>query len=332
MNENDKVQQPKRHDTATLGLDWNKPLVSILCLAYNQELYIRETLDSFVTQETTFPFEAIVHDDASTDLTTNIIREYAVKYPHIIKPIFQHENQYSKGSQSHMMADINATISTHSKYIALCEGDDYWSNPLKLQSQTDILQDNPTCGIVWGKARCFNQYNNTYGDFFGKGIVDVIDLFHNNVIPTATTMLTKMLYSQYEKEIDPRDKGWLLGDYPLWLYCCINASFCFIDEELAVYRVLCESASHSKDIRVKERFINSVFDMKQYFIKRYDIYDEKQNEARRYDFLMCNAIEYNDYNQAIVYYKNIPKPTRKQKVRAWLCRMRLLKIAKRVFK
>ena len=114
-------------------------LVSIQCLVYNHEPYLRQCLDGFVMQKTNFKFEAIVHDDVSTDNSAAIIREYAEKYPDIIKPIFETENQYSKhdGSLDKIMADA-----CNGKYIALCEGDDYWIDPLKLQKQVDFMESN----------------------------------------------------------------------------------------------------------------------------------------------------------------------------------------------
>ena len=116
----------------------NEPLmVTILCLVYNHESYIRQCLEGFVMQKTNFRFEAIVHDDASTDGTAAIIREYAEKYPDIIKPIFETENQYSKGDGS--LGRI-MTAHTHGKYVAICEGDDYWTDPYKLQKQIDFLE------------------------------------------------------------------------------------------------------------------------------------------------------------------------------------------------
>lgn len=119
----------------------NKELiVTIQCLAYNHEPYIRQCLDGFVMQKTNFRFEAIVHDDASTDGTADIIRKYAEKYPDIIKPIFETENQYSKkdGSLGKIIG-----LHTHGKYVAMCEGDDYWIDPLKLQKQVDFLEEHP---------------------------------------------------------------------------------------------------------------------------------------------------------------------------------------------
>lgn len=115
-------------------------LVSICSLAYNHEKYIRQTLEGFVTQKTDFRFEVLVHDDASTDHTADIIREYADKYPDIIKPIYQTENQYSKNAE--IITDIIFPL-TKGKYIAFCECDDYWCDENKLQKQIDFLESHP---------------------------------------------------------------------------------------------------------------------------------------------------------------------------------------------
>lgn len=114
--------------------------VSVICNAYNHEKYIRSALDGFVMQKTTFPFEVLVHDDASTDRTAEIIREYEIKYPDIIKPIYSTENQYSKNDGSLARIQYGRV---QGKYIALCEGDDYWMDPLKLQKQYDLLESHP---------------------------------------------------------------------------------------------------------------------------------------------------------------------------------------------
>lgn len=127
-------------------------LVTIQCLTYNHEPFIRQCLEGFVMQATNFRFEAIVHDDASTDRTAAIIKEYADKYPDIIKPIFEVENQYSKHDGT-----IGRSIreNTHGKYIAMCEGDDYWTDPYKLQKQVDFLESHPDYVMC---SHRFNQY------------------------------------------------------------------------------------------------------------------------------------------------------------------------------
>lgn len=129
-------------------------MVSIKCLVYNHEKFIRETLEGFIMQKTNFRFEAIVHDDASTDNTANIIREYAEKYPGIIKPIYEIENQYSKKDSS-LSRIINEACT--GKYIAMCEGDDYWTDPYKLQKQVDFLESHPDYVLCSHRYRKFYQ-------------------------------------------------------------------------------------------------------------------------------------------------------------------------------
>lgn len=131
-------------------------LVSIRCLVYNHEPYLRQCLDGFVMQKTNFAFEAIVHDDASTDGSAEIIREYAEKYPDIIKPIYETENQYSKkdGSLGRIM---NAAIHPDAKYIAFCEGDDYWIDPYKLQKQFDFMENHPDYVLCVHNKKYLNQ-------------------------------------------------------------------------------------------------------------------------------------------------------------------------------
>lgn len=119
-----------------------QPLVSICCTAYNHEKYIAQALDSFLAQKCDFPFEILVHDDVSTDRTAEIIREYAQRYPDIVKPMFQTENQYSKG------VPINETFNfprAQGKYIALCECDDFWCDNTKLQRQIAHMESDPGC-------------------------------------------------------------------------------------------------------------------------------------------------------------------------------------------
>ncbi len=114
-------------------------LVTVRCLAYNHAPYIRQCLEGFVMQKTSFRFQVIIHDDASTDGTDDIIREYAEKYPDIIVPIFETENQYSKrnGAISRQMNRL-----MKGTYAAYCEGDDYWTDPLKLQKQVSFLEQH----------------------------------------------------------------------------------------------------------------------------------------------------------------------------------------------
>ncbi|WP_111709644.1 glycosyltransferase family 2 protein [Lutibacter citreus] len=132
----------------------NTPMVSVVCFVYNHEKYIKDALDGFIMQKTSFPIEVIVHDDASTDSSALIIKDYEEKYPEIIKPIYQKINQYSieKGIVSEICFN-----KAKGKYIAMCEGDDYWTDPLKLQKQVNALEVNPDIDICSHASIIFND-------------------------------------------------------------------------------------------------------------------------------------------------------------------------------
>ena len=134
--------------------------VSVICLTYNHEKYIKKALEGFVSQKTDFSYEVLIHDDASTDGTANIIREYQKAYPEIIKPFFQTENQYSKGIRI-----VRQYLLPYSKgeFLAFCEGDDYWVDENKLQKQYDVMMNNPKVVFCAHKVQCVNEddsYNN----------------------------------------------------------------------------------------------------------------------------------------------------------------------------
>lgn len=130
--------------------------VTIICDAFNHAPYIRNTLDHFVNQRVNFPFEILIHDDASTDGTAEIIREYAEKYPRLFTPILQTENQYSKG-----VPIINTELKkVRGKYIAFCEGDDFWPDLDKLQKQYDFLESHLEYSGVVGVTEYFDDDGN----------------------------------------------------------------------------------------------------------------------------------------------------------------------------
>jgi glycosyltransferase involved in cell wall biosynthesis len=141
---------------------YDGPLVSFVCSAYNHAKFITETINGFLNQDTDFPYEIIIHDDASTDETQDIIREYAENYPEIIKFIFQTENQFSRGRKS----IVTLFGEAKGKYIAFCEGDDYWVDPQKVAKQISFLETNPDYAICYTNSIPFKDahiVNKNYG-------------------------------------------------------------------------------------------------------------------------------------------------------------------------
>ena len=172
------------------------PLLTVRCFVYNQAEYLRQCLDGFVMQQTTFPFEAIVHDDASTDESADIIREYAEKYPHIIKPIIETENQYTKHDGS-LTRVVDAAMHPGSKYIAYCEGDDYWCDPHKLQLQVDFLESHPDYYMTCHAFKYYMQAEDKYVEHdFVKGLPMEEFEGHEYCTPTMKDYFCSVWYTQ----------------------------------------------------------------------------------------------------------------------------------------
>lgn len=136
----------------------NDTMVSIICIAYNHEKYISKAIDGFLMQKTNFKYEILIHEDASTDNTAKIIKEYELQYPDIIKIIYQKENQYSKG------VDVLSILleKARGKYLAFCEGDDYWINCNKLQIQVDFLENNKNYSAVFHNVIVVDKDNKVF--------------------------------------------------------------------------------------------------------------------------------------------------------------------------
>lgn len=147
----------------------NNPLVSICCITYNHAPYIRKALDGFLMQEPPTGvnadeswYEILIHDDASTDGTTDIIREYTVKYPNKIFPLYEIENQYSQGKEN--IIDMYNFGRAKGTYIAYCEGDDYWTDSLKLRKQVDFMESHPDYSVCFHTYKNYMVKNDTYLD------------------------------------------------------------------------------------------------------------------------------------------------------------------------
>lgn len=212
-----------------------KILVTIRCTAYNHEKFIKEAIESFLKQKTNFGYEILIHDDASTDNTTLILKEYEKKYPNLIRVIYQKENQYSQGKSISTFLDKEA----RGKYIAICEGDDYWIDENKLQKQIDYLETNPKCGL------CFHTVE-IYNDKEKRKIGEIKPYNKSKVSPTKDIILggggfigTNSIVYRREMMLNP-PKFYLecpVGDYPLQIINSTKEYAYFIQETMSLYRV-----------------------------------------------------------------------------------------------
>lgn len=220
-----------------------KPLVAINCITYNHEKYLRDALDGFIMQKADFPIVAIVHDDASTDGTATILREYAEKYPDIILPIYETENQYSKRNGALRQIMHEARNATGAKYIAYCEGDDFWTDPLKLQKQVDYLESHPdyslcvtNINILDNKGTCHPSIYNTTDDA-DLSIKDII-LKGGLYIGTASIVTRALLLNQKPKAMNNLH----VGDYPLQIYMASLGKVRNLNDVTCVYRSMAEGS------------------------------------------------------------------------------------------
>lgn len=178
------------------------PVVTIICTTYNHEEYISDAIESFLKQKIDFPMEIIIHDDASTDRTTNIVKKYEKKYSNIIKAIYQKENQYSKGKTPANFVYKNI----RGRYIASCEGDDYWTDPYKLKKQVYFLETHAEFIAVTHNVRVINEHNEVINDettppyrLFEDHIFTLKDA-EKMILPFQTA---SKLYRNIWTEVDP---------------------------------------------------------------------------------------------------------------------------------
>jgi glycosyltransferase involved in cell wall biosynthesis len=212
-----------------------QPVVTVCCAAFNHGPYIGEAIDSFLMQETDFPFEVIIRDDCSTDETIAIIKAYAKKYPNIIKPIIETENQYVKGIKA-MQAMVKKGVGD---FLALCEGDDYWTDPKKLQMQIDLMRAHPECylsfhpadelidgkitGKIWGHH---GDKNKVFTD------IEMIRGVGNVFCPTASMILNR-------KVMDPLPDFYNkapVGDNFMQFLGSLNGGALYIAKKMSIYR------------------------------------------------------------------------------------------------
>lgn len=228
-------------------------LVAIKCLVYNHEPYLRDCLEGFVMQKTNFRYVVVVHDDCSKDKSAAIIREFAEKYPDIFRPIYETENQYSKhdGSLKRIMSEALEAIGA--KYIAICEGDDYWTDPDKLQKQVDILEADETLMACCTNCSVVDKQSKTISAVRPEPVVKdnkegrytLRDFFRDSHQYPTLSVVYRNSHVEEVRSKHAHTTNAFLGDWTLWICLLIYGDMYYLNEVTCAYRINPTSVTHT---------------------------------------------------------------------------------------
>lgn len=294
-------------------------MVRVNCMTYNQAHYIEDTMNGFCMQETNFPFVCTIMDDCSTDGEQEVIKNYLNAHfdlddssvvrneeaDNYYLVFAQHKtnrncffavlylkyNHYSiKKPKNPYLLEWNAA-----KYVAVCEGDDYWIDPMKLQRQVAFMEAHPHCSLCYASVRVFDQNSNSFEQSsIGEPCNSFETLLKKNVIPTLTVLYKSTTGKGYNEEINPSIQKWSLGDYPFWLWLALKGDIHYFNEQMGVYRKLVGSASHPTSADKYIKLINDANDIAIFFDQKYNQGKlTKYREHIRYRGLMSIEANFN---------------------------------------
>lgn len=210
----------------------NEPIVSVLCVTYNHQEYIEKALDSFFAQRLSGQIEIIIHDDASTDSTISVIAAYQERYPGIIKLLTEEENQFSKGSLAFME---RMYMSAKGKYLAWCEGDDYWTDPQKLERQVQLMERNPDMTVCFHPVEVRQDGNHkkisSFPSRHSKSYFTLQNLVKSNYIQTNSVM-----YRRQPSYVGKVPKDIIPLDWYMHIMHLTQGTIGYIDRTMAAYR------------------------------------------------------------------------------------------------
>lgn len=239
------------------------PLVSVCMTTYNHEKYISQAIESVLRQRTTFSFEVVIGEDCSTDNTLAICRKYEAQHPDIVRIIASERN-------IGMHANYRRTIEAcRGKYVAMCDGDDWFSDENKLQMQVEMLEKT-SADMCYTRSlrRGEDGSSATYPE--GNLHTTLDDMLILNTAENCTTLALKSKILKYYGEVKPETKGWLTDDLPMWLWFAATQKIVAIDRVTAVHRVLATSVSHSHKWNKQLDFCYSLDSIMLWFDEHYN--------------------------------------------------------------
>jgi len=271
-------------------------MVSIICMTYNHENYTADAIESFLMQKTDFEYEILIHDDASTDRTAEIIKEYEKKYPDIIKPIYQTENQYSKGVKVGRFNKERAK----GKYIAICEGDDYWIDAYKLQKQVDYMETHPECSMCVHAAYRVSpekiKKKSHIRPNCGNKIftVEEIIIQGDGGLFATNSILYPAVFCKNRPDFQENAP---VGDYPLVIYLALQGTVYYIDKFMSAYRVgvkgswtrMMSSASIERRVAHDNKIMDMLNEINRYTEYKYDITIKKTIKNNRFKIMLAQG-------------------------------------------
>ena len=247
------------------------PIVSVCMTTYNHERYIAQAIDSVLSQQVNFAVEIVIGEDCSTDSTLAICRDYEAKYPDKVRVVASENN-------IGMHANYRRTIEAcRGKYIAMLDGDDWFSDVNKLQIQVDKLEHT-------GADMCYTRSERRGEDgtsaTYPQGAMHTTfeDMLRLNTAENCTTVALRDKILKYYAEVDPQSKGWKTDDLPMWLWFAAKQKIVAIDCITAVHRMLTTSVSHSEQWEKQLDFCYSLDSIMLWF-------DEHYNSSRLQYFL-----------------------------------------------
>lgn len=216
-----------------------KPLVTVRCITYNHAKYIEDAINSFLTQNTNFPVEICVYDDASNDGTSEILKEYQSKYPSIIKLSIAKENTFNNPSRGKIMMEFDKSF--QGDYVAMCEGDDYWISDTKLQSQVNLMLQYPMLKLVGGRALIKSNDRETSvepSEGIDLKLLDSHNFFKGIWLHTCTRLICREFLINFKESVDPDfhyDFGFVL--FIMRAVMMNKAKISSVNDVVSVYRI-----------------------------------------------------------------------------------------------